>query len=49
MWIFEWPLGWFRSGTVVDIQTPGLQYRMSENHLQYRTQLNKLHYRVPKD
>ena len=58
MHIFEWCLGWFKKPAIVDITTPGLQYRLSENRLQhrlkenklqYRTQLNRLHYRVPKD
>jgi hypothetical protein len=60
MHIFEWCLGWFKKPgiVVVDIDTPGLQYRLSENRLQhklkenklqYRIQTNRLHYRVPKD
>jgi len=51
MHIFEWCLGWFKkpSVVVVDIDTPGLQYRHAENHLQYRHAENHLHYRVTKD
>jgi len=58
MHIFEWCLGWFKKAAIVDIDVPGLQYRLSENRLQhrlkenklqYRTQTNRLHYRVPKD
>jgi hypothetical protein len=49
MHIFEWCLGWFKKPAIVDIDVPGLQYRLSENHLHYRNQVNRLHYRVPKD